>query len=168
MRYTARLEACPWRGMGCMDLNIGRNIIRNTSGVLKVQGKEQVVLELGPEGAELLLTMDVYDSTGTRSAHLRRNVWAFNREDRFQLTIRQGYQNLYAPPPSLTLIDSHTQETVLEALVTDKQTVHILQGKLCAHTGEVLLITPHFWRLAGAAAIFGTVNDVRGGPVEIA
>jgi hypothetical protein len=167
MRYTAGLEASPSQGTGGMDLNIGRNVIRNSSGVLKVQGKEQLVLELGPEGTELLLTMDLYDSTGTRFAHVRRNVWAFNQEDRFKLTIHQGYQSLYAPPPSLTLIDTHTQETVLEALVVDKQTVHIPQGKLCAHTGEVLQITPHFWRLAGSVATFGTVNDARGGPVEI-
>ncbi|MGH7166399.1 MAG: hypothetical protein ACREIS_12845 [Nitrospiraceae bacterium] len=167
MRYTAGLEGSLSQGTGGMDLNIGRNIIRNSSGVLKVQGKEQVVLELGPEGTELLLTMDLYDSTGTRIAHVRRNVWAFNREDRFKLTIRQGYLSLYAPPPSLTLIDTHTEETVLEALVIDKLTVHILQGKWCAHAGDVLQITPHFWRLAGSVATFGTVNDARGGPVEI-
>ena len=167
MRYTAGLEGSFSQGTGGMDLNIGRNVIRNSSGVLKVQGKEQLVLELGPEGTELLLTMDLYDSTGTRFAHVRRNVWAINQEDRFKLTIHQGYQSLYAPPPSLTLIDTQTQETVLEALATDKQTVQILQGKFCAHTGEVLEITPHFWRLAGCAATFGTVNDARGGPVEI-
>jgi len=44
-----------------MELNIGSNIIRNTIGVLNVQGKEQIFLEIG-EDDQLLLTMDIYDS----------------------------------------------------------------------------------------------------------
>jgi len=44
-----------------MELNIGSNIIRNTTGVLKVQGKDQIFLEIGDDD-QLLLTMDIYDS----------------------------------------------------------------------------------------------------------
>lgn len=43
-----------------MELNIGSNIIRNTSGVLNVSGKEQISLEIGKDD-QLLLTMDLYD-----------------------------------------------------------------------------------------------------------
>jgi hypothetical protein len=43
-----------------VELNIGSNIIRNTSGVLNVSGKEQISLEIGKDD-QLLLTMDLYD-----------------------------------------------------------------------------------------------------------
>ena len=66
-----------------MDLKLGSNTFRNTSGVLTLQGKEQVVLELKPETFQLLLTMDLYDAEGTRIAHLRRNNWVLNKEDAF-------------------------------------------------------------------------------------
>ena len=66
-----------------MDLLIGSNNFRNTNGVLAIQGKEQIVFELVPEDDLLLLTMDLYDERGRQTAHLRRNHWKFNVEDRF-------------------------------------------------------------------------------------
>jgi len=66
-----------------MDLKIGSNAFRNTNGVLVIQGKEQVVLELRAENRQLLLTMDLYDQESKHVAHLRRNAWGFNADNRF-------------------------------------------------------------------------------------
>ena len=57
-----------------MEINIGSNIIRNTNGVLNVEGKDQVSLEVREDG-QLLVTMDVYDDAGKHTARLRRNAW---------------------------------------------------------------------------------------------
>lgn len=78
------------------ELNIGSNIIVNTSGVLTVQGSDQIYLEWGDRSGQLLLTMDVYDAQGTHVARLRRNAWAFNDKGRFAITTH---------PTSLTLTD---------------------------------------------------------------
>ena len=65
-----------------MELDIGSNIIRNTSGVLNVSGEQQISLKFD-ERDRLLLTMDIYDSTGIHIAKLRRNAWVFNNKGQF-------------------------------------------------------------------------------------
>ena len=51
-----------------LELHVGSNVFRNTNGVVKLQGKEQLVLETQPDPLVLLLTMDLYDDQGTTSA----------------------------------------------------------------------------------------------------
>jgi len=68
-----------------MEINIGSNIYRNTSGVLNVAGKEQIFLEIGND-SQLLLTMDIYDNKSQHIAKLRRNAWVFNNNNRFTIT----------------------------------------------------------------------------------
>jgi hypothetical protein len=43
-----------------MELTIGSRVFRGTSGVLTVQGKQQLSLEWGMEAHQLLLTMNLY------------------------------------------------------------------------------------------------------------
>ncbi len=150
-----------------MELEIGSNTFRNTNGVLTLQGKEQLVLELRPDSNLLLLTMDLYDKDGDHIAHLRRNRWAFNIEDRFTLFSQLPSPSLFLDPPSLKLLDQNTDEVVLEANVVEKDKLVIPQGKFFTHQGQLVEITSHLCRLSGIITMFGEVRDVRGGPVVL-
>src|SRR5574337_2214636 len=72
-----------------LELLIGSNIFRNTNGVVKIQGKEQLFLELKPEQGLLLLTADLYSETGFHVGHLRRNVLVLNRAEQFDIDIHR-------------------------------------------------------------------------------
>ena len=150
-----------------MELNIGSNIFRNTNGVLALQGKEQIVLEMKPDHTQLLLTMDLYDAEGSHLAHLRRNSWAFNEKNRFQLSTSPVALSLFTDPVWLRLTDKETGEMVLEVSVVDKERVHVLRGKFHTHKGKLVEITSHYCRMIGGITKFGDVADVRGGAVVI-
>jgi len=141
-----------------MELNLGSNIIRNTSGILSVQGKEQIFLEIGQRDDQLLLTMDIYDSAANHVAKLRRNAWVFNDRNRFEVT---------TSPASLRLLDKETGETVVEANVLGKDKIQVLHGRFYTHKGHLLEITPEFWRVAGSIQMSGNVIDSCGGAVAI-
>lgn len=151
-----------------MDLNIGSNIYRNTSGILKIQGREQIVLEIRGEEKPLFLTMDFYDAQGAHLAHLRRNVWAFNYTNRFEIQTSQGPQSLFTYPALVRIIDKETGDTAVEVRLVEKESIHIPHGKFYSHKGQLLEITPHCLRVPGFPSLFGNVLDVRGGPVAIA
>lgn len=150
-----------------MDLIFGSNSFRNTNGVLTIHGKEQIVLELVPDDERLLLTMDLYDALGRQVAHLRRNEWKFNVDDRFTFSAAAAFPSLYGSAPWLKIHDKETGETVLEAAATDSDKVQILQGRLYTHKGQLLEITPHLCRIAGVVTMFGDTRDARGGPIVI-
>ena len=140
-----------------MELNIGSNIIRNTSSVLNVQGEEQISLEIGERDDQLLLTMDIYDSAGNHVAKLRRNAWVFNNRDRFEVT---------TSPASLKLIDKESADIVVEANIMGKDRIQIPQGKFYTHRGQLLEITPQYWRIGGIT-MSGCVIDGCGRAVAI-
>jgi hypothetical protein len=149
-----------------MELNIGTNIFRNTNGIVKLQGKEQVFLEVHAEAPALVLTIDLYDPHGSHIAHLRRNKWAFNQKNRFDLQTSTTLA-LFTYPVSLRILDKETGDTVLDVNLIKEDTVQILQGKFLTHKGQLFEITPHFWRLAGVPTMFGSVQDNRGSAVTI-
>ncbi len=140
-----------------MELNIGSNILRNTSGVLKVAGQEQIFLEVGENG-QLLLTMDLYDQTGKHIAKLRRNAWAFNEGERFAITTN---------PSDLTLRESKSGAIVVRARVLDPTHIEIPEGRFFTHRGHLLEITPDYWRVAGGLTMSRNVFDGGGGAVAI-
>ena len=140
-----------------MELNIGSNILRNTSGVLKVAGQEQIFLEVGENG-QLLLTMDLYDETGKHIAKLRRNAWAFNEGERFAITTN---------PSDLTLRESKSGAIVVRARVLDPTHIEIPEGRFFTHRGHLLEITPDYWRVAGGITMSGNIFDGGGGAVAI-
>jgi hypothetical protein len=150
-----------------MDLAIGSNSFRNSNGVLAIHGKEQIVLETAADSDQLLLTMDLYDSAGRQAAHLRRNEWKFNLDDRFAFSAAAASPSLYGGAPWLKLVDKETGETVLEASATDREKIQILQGKLYTHKGQLLEITSHLCRIAGVVTMFGDTRDARGGAIVI-
>lgn len=150
-----------------MDLTLGSNSFRNTNGVLAIHGKEQIVLEILAENDQLLLTMDLYSASGRQVAHLRRNEWKFNLDDRFTFCATAASPSLYGGAPWLKLEDKETGDTVLEASVPDSDKVQILQGKLYTHKGQLLEITSHLCRIAGVVTMFGDTRDARGGAIVI-
>jgi hypothetical protein len=150
-----------------MDLALGSNSFRNTNGVLAIHGKEQIVLEFATENDQLLLTMDLYSASGRQLAHLRRNEWKFNLDDRYALSATAASPSLYGGAPWLKLEDKETGDTVLEASVPDCDKVQILQGKLYTHKGQLLEITSHLCRIAGVVTMFGDTRDARGGAIVI-
>jgi len=150
-----------------MELTLGSNSFRNSSGVVKLQGKEQIALELRAVDHQLLLTMDLYDSAGTHVAHLRRNSWAFNRDNRFALSASPPSLPLFTSPAWLKLTDSETGEIVFEARGVQNDQIQVPSGKFYTHTGQLFEITSHLCRLAGGVTMFNDVFDVGGGAVVI-
>jgi hypothetical protein len=87
-----------------MELRIGSIIICNTSGILNVQGKQQIILEWGEWSGQLLLTMNLYNAGGKHTARLRRNEWTFNDNGQFEFG---------SNPRGLKLIDTRTSQVAL-------------------------------------------------------
>ena len=150
-----------------MDIKIGSNAYRNTNGILIIQGKEQVVLELQLEQHQLLLTIDLYDAEGTHAAHLRRNEWAFNLDQRFAFASGPETASLFSGLPWLTVSLVQTGETVFEARLAEADVVDIPNGRFYTHKGQLVEISSHFCRIEGGTARFGDVADLRGGRVTL-
>ena len=70
-----------------LELHVGSNVFRNTNGVVKLQGKEQLVLETQLEPLMLLLTMDLYNDQGTRVGHIRRNALSAHSVGRYTINV---------------------------------------------------------------------------------
>lgn len=133
-----------------MELNIGSNIIRNTSGVLNVSGKNQIFLEMGERDQQLLVSMDIYDSGARHIAKLKRNSWVFNNNDIYDITTQ---------PLSLKLINTDTNESVVEIKVVDQDKIEIPYGNFYTHTGTLLEITPNHWKIGGLTMSGNTIDS---------
>lgn len=151
-----------------LELNIGSNIFRNTNGVLRIQGKEQIVLELRPDDQQLLLTMDLYDGDGKHVAHLRRNKWAFNPADRFVIASNSvSPLSLFSERVWLKVSDSQAGDTVLEVTLPHHAKIHVVSGKFFSHRGQLVEITSHVCRIGSSLTMFGDVVESRGGIASI-
>ncbi len=147
-----------------LELHLGSNVFRNTNGVIKLQGKEQVVLELQPDPFTLLLTMDFYDDQGTRVGHIRRNALSAHSAARFTVTVKVGDET---SPPSVAVTDRTTERTVFEACLIQKRKIRITVGHFNAHTGELVTVSPHYCRIGTGLTLFGNVAESRGGAATI-
>lgn len=150
-----------------MDVKIGSNVIRNTNGVISIQGKEQAVFEWDVETHRIRLTMDFYDEEGTRLAHLRRNQWAYNNDSGLIFL-----DNLESPPlfPSdswLKILARDSGECILEAKGGEQDILSITYGRFYSHQGQLVEISTHFCRVAGGTTMFGDIVDVRGGAIRL-
>lgn len=150
-----------------LEIRLGSNAFRNTNGVLKVQGKEQLVLEFQVEQRRLLLTMDFYDGSGSHVAHLRRNRWAFNPGDRFVINTSDSPPSLFPHMPWLRVFDDATGEIVLEAAAVADDKIQVATGKFYSHRGQLIEITSHYCRVGSAFTLFGDAFENRGGPAVI-
>jgi hypothetical protein len=139
-----------------MELTIGSRVFRGTSGVLIVQGKQQLSLEWGMEPHQLLLTMNLYNAGGMHIARVRRNAWTFNDRDRFELSAARGV---------VKLIDTTTGEVVVEARVVGRDKLEIPRGCFCTNAGHRVEITPEYCHIGGQAT---SVTEIVGGPSAVA
>lgn len=149
------------------ELLIGSNIFRNTNGVVKIHGKEQLVLEYKPEQGLLLLTIDLYGEDGNHIAHLRRNSPALNQGGRFTIDIHRAANDLSDDAPSVRLWDQQSGTLVFEASVISEQKVYISAGRFYSHKGIPVEITPHYCRIGSGMTLFGDIVENRGGTVVL-
>lgn len=154
--YTATVGVLPKPGL---ELRIGSNIFRSTNGVVRIHGKEQLVIEVKPEHGLLLVTLDLYDEGSVRIAHLRRNVFTLNDSGRFTVDIPIGQR-----PSPVLVTDLQSSHVVLEARMASEYRVDIFCGRLYSHKGMLVEITPHYCRIGSGMTLFGNIVEARGGP----
>ncbi len=111
---------------------LGSNVVHNCSGVLIADGSELFYLERGQRDDQLLLSVDVFDRSGSRLAKLRRNAWAFH-QDAYEVT---------TAPSSLTLVATATGDVVLSAKVHGHSSIEVDGGDLYAAEGTRVQISP--------------------------
>lgn len=149
------------------ELLIGSNVFRDTNGVVKIEEKEQLVVEWRPDEGLLLVTMDLYDEQGTRTAHLRRNVLAVNRSGQFGVEVHRSTADIRTDPPWIRLFDHQYGMMVLDVLMTSEYRAHVRSGRFYSHRGTLVEITPHYCRLGSQATLFGEIVEARGGMVVL-
>ena len=150
-----------------LELHVGSNVFRNTNGVVKLQGKEQLVLETQPQPSALLLTMDLYDEQGTRVGHIRRNELSAHSAGRFTIHVKVSGEATPDDPPSVTVADRTTGHAVFEACFMQKRKIRITVGHFYTHKGNLVTVSPHYCRIGTGLTLFGDVAESRGGAAAI-
>ena len=150
-----------------LELLIGSNVFRNTNGVVKIHGKEQLVLESKPDQGLLLMTLDLYGENGTHIAHLRRNMLALNQAGQFAVEVHRAQSDPPTDAPWVRLTDQRTGEIVLETLLASENRIQITSGKFYSHKGTLVQITPHYCRIGSGMTRFGDIVESRGGMVVL-
>jgi len=141
-----------------VDILIGSNQLRNTNGIFVAQEQEFIKLELGENDSGLLLTMNLYNPTGTQVAKLERNTWVSNDQDRFELN---------AGPESVMLVDNTLKGVVILLKIEDQNRITIPQAKFYLPSGRVSEVTADGWQVGNTIELKGTDIDLDGGVIEI-
>lgn len=149
------------------ELLIGSNIFRNTNGVVTIQGKEQLVLEARPEQGLLLVTIDLYDATGSQIAHVRRNALVINRAAQFTIDIHQATTDMPSDAPWVRVYGRQSGEIAFEARIVSDNRIQITSGRFYSHTGALVDITPHYCRIGSGRTLFGDIVENRGKTVVL-
>ena len=150
-----------------LELHIGSNVFRTTNGVIKLQGKEQIVLEVQPDPPTLLLTMDFYDEHGQRIGHLRRNTLSAAGSSRFVVSMNTTSDATLDDPFTVTISDRATGSPVIEVYLFQRRKIRVTSGNFHTHKGDLVSISPHYCRLGTALTMFGDVVESRGGTAVI-
>lgn len=150
-----------------LELLIGSNIFRNTNGIVKIQGKEQLVIEFQPEQGLLLATMDLYNENGAHIAHLRRNVFRLNLSERFAVEAHRSQQDVQGDYPWVHLTDRQSGLPVIEIHMASAHRIHIVSGKFYSHRGASVDITANFCRIGTSMTLFGEIKEAQGGMVSL-
>jgi hypothetical protein len=117
-------------------LTIGSNAIAKTSGVLIVEGKEQISLDYAGSSGQLLLNVELYDKGGERIAELHRNAWTFVKDaDRYEFTTN---------PRSLRLVEKASGLVVFEANVNDKGAIEVPRAQFFTPSGTAIRVEPTY------------------------
>jgi hypothetical protein len=150
-----------------LELHVGSNIFRTTNGVIKLQGKEQIVLEIQSDPPALLLTMDFYDEQGQRIGHLRRNQLSAVGASRFAVCVTAPSDPSLNDPLTVTVSERTTGNTVIEVYLFQRRKIRFTTAHFHTHKGEVVSISPHYCRIGTALTMFGDVVEGRGGTAAI-
>jgi hypothetical protein len=150
-----------------LELRIGSNTFRSTNGIVRIHGKEQLVIEVKPEQGLLLVTLDLYNERGIRTAHLRRNHLTLNEDNRFAVDVSHSQGLSSAGLPSVRLTDLQSEHIALEIRTASEYRVNLACGKLYSHKGVLVEITPHYCRIGSGTALFGNIVEARGGPAVL-
>jgi hypothetical protein len=150
-----------------VELHVGSNIFRTTNGVIKFQGKEQIVVEVQPDPPALLLTMDFYDEQGQRIGHLRRNQLSAVGSSRFAVCMTAPPDRTLDDPLTVTVSERASGCTVIEVYLFQRRKVRLTSAHFHTHKGEVVSISPHYCRIGTGLTMFGDVVEGRGGTVAI-
>ena len=150
-----------------LELHIGSNIFRTTNGVIKLQGKEQIVLEVQSDPPALLVTMDFYDEQGQRIGHLRRNQLSAVGVSRFAVTVTAPDDPTLDDPLTVTVLERATGRTIIEVYLFQRRKIRFTAAHFHTHKGEVVSISPHYCRIGTALTMFGDVVEGRGGSATI-
>jgi hypothetical protein len=150
-----------------LELHVGSNIFRTTNGIIKLQGKEQIVLEVQSEPPTLLLTMDFYDEDGQRIGHLRRNQLSAAGAHRFAVCVTSPPDPTLDDPLTVTVSERSTGATVIEVYLFQRRKIRFTTAHFHTHKGEAVSISPHFCRIGTGLTMFGDVVEGRGGTAVI-
>lgn len=150
-----------------LEIHIGSNVFRNTNGVLKLQGKEQLVLETQLDPVMLLLTMDLYNDQGVRVGHIRRNALSAHSTDRFTINVKTNREPAPDDPPSVTVTERTSGHTVFEACLIQRRKIRITVGHFHTHKGDSVTVSPHYCRIGTGFTLFGHVAESRGSAAAI-
>ena len=150
-----------------LELHVGSNIFRTTNGVIKFQGKEQVVLEVQQDPPALLLTMDFYDEHGRRIGHLRRNQLSAAGASRFAVAVTAPPDPTLDDPLTVTVSERATGSTIIEVYLFQRRKIRFTTAHFHTHKGDVVSISPHYCRLGTGLTMFGDVVEGRGGTAAI-
>jgi hypothetical protein len=146
-----------------LELHIGSNVFRTTNGVLKLQGKEQIVLEVQPDPPALFVTMDFYDEQGQRIGHLRRNQLSAAGASRFAVCVTTAQDATIDDPLTVTVSCRTTGNTVIEVYVFQRRKIRFTSAQFHTHKGDLVSISPHYCRIGTGLTMFGDVIEGRGG-----
>jgi hypothetical protein len=150
-----------------LELHVGSNVFRATNGVMRLQGKEQIVLEVQPEPPALLLTMDFYDAQGQRIGHLRRNQLSAMGSSRFSISVTAAPDATIDDPLAVRVSDRATGSTIIELYAFQRRKIRVTSAQFHTHKGDVVSISPHYCRIGTGLAMFGDVIEGRGGAAMI-
>ena len=150
-----------------LELHVGSNIFRTTNGVLKLQGKEQIVVEVQTDPPALLLTMDFYDEQGQRIGHLRRNQLSAGGASRFAVGVAAPLDATIDDPLTVTVSERATGSTIIELYLFQRRKIRFTTAHFHTHKGELVSISPHYCRLGTGLTLFGDVVEGRGGTAAI-
>jgi hypothetical protein len=150
-----------------LELHVGSNVFRNTNGVVKLQGKEQLVLETQPDPLSLFLTMDLYDEQGTRVGHIRRNALSAHSAGRFTIKVELSDEATPDDSPSITVADRISGHTVFEACLVQRRKIRITVGNFYSHKGDLVAVSQHYCRIGSGFTLFGDVAESRGNAAAI-
>jgi hypothetical protein len=140
------------------EINIGSNIFLNTPGVFTEDDQPVITLERAGTEDQLLVSIEVYDVQDGATRHvakLRRNAWAFNDGDRYNVT---------TTPYSLRLIDKQDERVLLEANVSEASVNKIVipRGSFYTPRGQLIIVEPDQVRIGGVTLVGIVIQAPKG------